>query len=272
MTRRAHFAPALAGLLTVATSGCVSAPTYRDPALMVSHPVVQQTGSFAGSYVVRSGDTLSEIAQRLGVDMDALARANGLAPPYIIRIGQQLRLPPRQQAYRAPPRPAPTPAPRPTPTPTQPPAPAWTPPPSTAPGPQPLPRTREADAPGLAWPIDGALANRFGELVKGVPNNGIDLHAFAGMAVRSSAAGTVVFAGKEPERFGNTVIVDHGNGWLTVYSYLGRLTVSVGETVRQRTRIAFVGASGEAAHPTVHFELRHNNVPRDPQLYLPQRL
>lgn len=276
MTARAPFALPIAGLLAVSVSGCVSAPAYRDPALSVSRPVVQQTGSFAGSYVVRSGDTLSGIAQRLGVDMVALARANGIAPPYLIRIGQQLRVPARDLAYRAPPRPAPTPRPVPTPTPTPtpapPPAPAWTPPPSATQGPERLPRAREADAPGLTWPTDGALAGRFGDIVGGLPNNGIDLHAFAGMAVRASAAGTVVFAGKEPQRFGNTVIVDHGNGWMTVYAYLGRLTVSVGEKVRQRTRIAFVGKSGAALHPTVHFELRHNNVPRDPELYLPQRL
>ncbi|MDE2562169.1 MAG: M23 family metallopeptidase [Sphingomonadales bacterium] len=257
----------------------MSAPAYRDPALALP----RQTAQPAGYYVVRSGDTLSGIARRLGVDMDALARANGIPLPYVIRVGQQLRVPSGAPAYRPPvrtPVPAPepppvrtpAPAPRPAPSPAPSPVPTWTPPPSNAPGPQPLARAREADAPRLTWPTDGALASRFGDLVGGLPNNGIDLHAFAGMAVRSSAAGTVVFAGKEQERFGNTVIIDHGDGWMTVYAYLGQLTVSVGEKVRQRTRIAFVGKSGAALHPTVHFELRHNNVPRDPELYLPQRL
>lgn len=270
MTARRAIGLITATALAGALGGCVSAPEQPARPRMVAQPVVQST-----DYVVKSGDTLSEIAQRLGVDMIALARANGIPPPYLIRIGQRLRVPSRNLAYRPPAQPRPAPAPAPAPTPTPAPAPSYTPytpPKSSAPGPQPLPRAREANAPALTWPTDGALASRFGDLVTGLPNNGIDLSAYAGMAVRSAAAGTVVFAGREPQRFGYTVIVDHGDGWLTVYGYLGRLTVSVGEKVRQRTRIAFVGKSGEAQHPTVHFELRHNNVPRDPQLYLPPRL
>lgn len=260
-----------AALLAATASGCVSAPAYRDPALALPRQAAQPTGYYA----VQSGDTLSGIAQRLGVDMDALARANGIPMPYLIRIGQRLRVPAGLPPYHAPapaPVPSPAPPPRPVPAPTPSSVPTWTPPRSTAPGPKPLPRARVPDAPKLTWPTDGALANRFGDLVGGLADNGIDLHAFAGMAVRSSAAGTVLFAGKESQRFGNTVIVDHGNGWMTVYAYLGRLTVSAGEKVRQRTRIAFVGKSGRVLHPTVHFELRHDNVPLDPLLYLPQRL
>ena len=106
----------------------------------------------------------------------------------------------------------------------------------------------------------------------GIPSNGIDLTAHYGTKVRAAAAGTVLYAGKEPERFGQLILVDHGGGFVTAYAYLGMMTVKEGQAVTKGERIALVGQSGEVQRPTVHFELRRNNVPRDPELYLPPRL
>ncbi len=219
-------------------------------------------------YTVRAGDTFATIAAGHGIDMATLGAANGIPSPYIIRIGQELRIPSHGYAR---PRPAPAPA-------TRPPsvvAPV-TPPHVVRPAPPPTPyaptRARELDAPRLAWPTDGALETPFGRPVSGLPNNGIDLVAYDGMTVRAAAAGTVVFAGNEPRRFGQLVIVDHGGGWVTAYAYLGKVTVKQGQKVARRDRIATIGRSGEAVRPTLHFELRRNNIPRDPALYLPVRL
>ena len=93
----------------------------------------------------------------------------------------------------------------------------------------------------------------------------------AGAGVRAAAAGKVIYAGHEPERFGLLLVIDHGNGWATAYAYLGDVTAKEGQTVRAGERIARVGASGEARRPTLHFELRHDNVPLDPGPYLPPR-
>ena len=67
-------------------------------------------------------------------------------------------------------------------------------------------------------------------------------------------------------------LIDHGAGFVTAYAYLGTMTVKEGDKVTAFERIALVGKSGEVTRPTVHFELRRNNVPRDPELYLPPRL
>jgi murein DD-endopeptidase MepM/ murein hydrolase activator NlpD len=91
-------------------------------------------------------------------------------------------------------------------------------------------------------------------------NNGIDLAAFAGMTVHASAAGKVIFAGNEPERFGQLIVIDHGRGWVTAYAYLGRIDVKQGQQVAARQSIARIGKSGEARKPTLHFELRRDNV------------
>lgn len=204
--------------------------------------------------------------------MAALGEANGIPSPYVIRIGQVLKRPelpgtpkPRVNAQeprtirgelsdtpRAVPRPAPTL--RPAPPPRAPLAP------------------RESDAPKIGWPTEGAVVSHFRDRVAGIPSNGIDLVAHPGQKVRAAAAGTVLYAGQEPERFGQLILIDHGGGFVSAYAYLGMMTVKEGQSVTKGERIALVGQSGEAKRPTVHFELRRNNVPRDPELYLPPRL
>lgn len=124
----------------------------------------------------------------------------------------------------------------------------------------------------MQWPTEGAIVSRFGDLRGGIPSNGIDLAALYGTKVRAAAAGTVIYAGNEPERFGQLILIDHGSGFVTAYAYLGSMTVKEGQVVTARERIALVGKSGEVKRPTVHFELRRNNVPRNPELYLPPRL
>ena len=238
--------------------------------LLAAAPLAAQQGSsapiVAWEYTVQPGDTFAQIARRWGVDMASLGTANGIPSPYVIRIGQVLRRP----------TPASVPAPKPVPKPVAPPVARPEPRPSPSARPAPTPRPpiplRESDAPRMQWPTEGAVITRFGERVAGIPSNGIDLAALYGTKVRAAAAGTVLYAGREPERFGQLILIDHGGGFVTAYAYLGTMTVKEGDKVIARERIALVGRSGEATRPSVHFELRRNNVPRDPELYLPPRL
>lgn len=213
----------------------------------------------AVSYEVRPGDTLSGIAARYRVDMRALAWANGLRPPYLIRVGQRLTLP-RGGA------PAPAYASRPA---VQPAASA----PSAQPAPlpraqQPAPLPRPAGAPRLVWPADGPVSAGFGA----GGDRGIVIDAHQGAAVRSAAAGTVIFAGHEPGPYGVRVLVDHGGGWVSAYGHLSRLVVSAGERVAAGARLGFVGATGSTPSPRLHFELRHGGGAADPLPLLPPRL
>ncbi|HUQ13099.1 MAG TPA: M23 family metallopeptidase [Novosphingobium sp.] len=231
MKRRA--ALALAALL----AGCVSGPSQRPrPA-----PAAAPAPGPETRYVVRPGDTLSGIAARSGVEMHALARANALAPPYLIRVGQRLAIPARRAAPRDESRAVVQPLPRPTPAPV-------------------------ARAPRLAWPTDGLVARGFGAKdERGGDGRGIGIAAHAGAAVRAAAGGTVLFAGAEPQRYGSLVLVDHGSGWVSAYGLLSRIVVREGETVRSGGRVGFVGEDG------LHFELRRDNQPVDPLPLLPPR-
>lgn len=211
----------------------VAAPQIARPA-----PIV------AWTYTVKPGDTLAAIAARMGVSPGDLARANAIDLDLRLVAGTVLKRPDpddRPPAARHTVRRAP------------------------------LPRA-EPGAPRLVWPTSGAVTARFGAVVHSKPDKGIDLAAFAGMTVRAAAAGRVIFAGTEPERFGKLIVIDHGGGWATAYAYLGKVTVSEGATVRGGTPIARIGASGEAKKPMLHFELRHDNVPQDPLPALPIRL
>lgn len=249
-------------------------------ALLVAAPLVAQSPQrdaiVAWTYTVQAGDTFASIARRWGVDMAALGEANAIPSPYVIRIGQVLKRPDPKSAPRLNAPITPTPRPTPsapakaveTPKAVPRPAPALRPPPPLRPALTP----RESDAPRLQWPTEGAVVSHFADRVSGIPSNGIDLAAHYGQKVRAAAAGTVLYAGKEPERFGQLILIDHGNGFITAYAYLGSMTVKEGDKVTAFERIALVGKSGEAKMPTVHFELRRNNVPRDPELYLPPRL
>ncbi|WP_333838987.1 M23 family metallopeptidase [Novosphingobium sp.] len=230
-----------------------------QPAQQTQPPIV------AWTYVVRAGDTFATIAQRMGVPMAALAAENHIPLPYLITEGQVLRRP----STTPMPIPASSPVPRPVPPRSAPPS---RPMPAPRPAPRPLPANRpEAGAPRLSWPTSGAIAVRFGELVNRRPNNGVDLAALPGTMVHAAAAGRVAFAGTEPERFGQLIVIDHGGGWVTAYAYLGKVEVREGQQVAARQSIARIGRSGEARKPTLHFELRRNNVPRDPAPYLPVR-
>jgi murein DD-endopeptidase MepM/ murein hydrolase activator NlpD len=96
---------------------------------------------------------------------------------------------------------------------------------------------------------------------------GIDIAAPTGTAIRASASGTVVTAGSM-RGYGNTVIIDHGGGFSTLYGHCSRLYVRSGQRVNQGDRIAAVGSTGLSTGPHLHFEIRINGRPVNPASYL----
>ena len=228
-------------LMLAALGGCVGS----------ERPV--PASSARGGYVVRPGDTLSSIAARNGLMLSALARANAIPAPYLIRVGQRLTIP---RGSVAPPR-------RVESRPVVQPLPSSTPTPAPAPTPRPL---APSGAPRLVWPADGPVAETFGT---GADPRGLALATLSGAAVRAAAGGTVIFAGTEPQKYGQLVLIDHGGGWVTAYGHLAKLVVRNGERVGSGARLGFTGGSGNDAR--LHFELRRDNQPRDPLPLLPAR-
>ena len=104
---------------------------------------------------------------------------------------------------------------------------------------------------------------------KGKQHNGIDFAAPAGTAIYAAESGTVIVA-QSMSGYGNTVILDHGNGLWTLYAHIRNdgILVKAGEVVKKGQKIAEVGSTGVSTGPHLHFEVRLNEKPVNPDNYL----
>ena len=98
-------------------------------------------------------------------------------------------------------------------------------------------------------------------------HTGLDLQAPYMSPVYATAAGTVTYSGYRDD-YGKVVEIDHGNGIATRYAHLHRQTVSVGQRVVAHTQIGFLGSTGRATGPHVHYEVLVNGEPQDPAKFL----
>ena len=121
----------------------------------------------------------------------------------------------------------------------------------------------------LRLPARGELAGRFGTPRENgsLTWKGVFIKAESGQAVRAVADGQVVFA-DWLRGFGNLLILDHGNGYMSLYGNNESLLKSVGESTRAGENIASVGSTGGALESGVYFELRHEGKPFDPMKWI----
>ena len=274
---------------------------------------IRGPGGSAKAYLVGRGDTISEIARRFSVTESELRSANGLRRGASVGSGRRLRLPagyrdrgPLTTTTRVPEAPMTQPTPPPVaetppgqrprpPVVTLPGAPQpYRPPATTLPGTTPYPRTGPvAGAPvasppvsdaeisemgrGLfVWPLQGQVISGFGGRGQGPRNDGLNIRANAGDAVRAAASGDVVYAGDQVPGFGNLVLIKHPDGWVTAYGHLSRVDVRMQQKVTQGQQIGQAGTTGGVSEPQLHFEVRYAPTPQerarpvDPALVLPK--
>jgi murein DD-endopeptidase MepM/ murein hydrolase activator NlpD len=96
-------------------------------------------------------------------------------------------------------------------------------------------------------------------------HDGIDFPAPYGTPVGAAGVGTVISAGWNSGGYGNLVIVQHRLGYQTYYAHLSRFAVHSGSSVAGGVRIGYVGSTGHSTGPHLHFEVRHNGVPINPE-------
>jgi murein DD-endopeptidase MepM/ murein hydrolase activator NlpD len=131
--------------------------------------------------------------------------------------------------------------------------------------------TELADAPSL-WPVEGRVGSSFGEREdpingEGAFHSGLDIEAPDGTPVRAAADGNVTDAAMNGG-YGREIILDHGHDVLTVYGHLSAMAVVPGQHVIRGQVIGYVGHSGRATGPHLHYEVRVHNVPVNPHKYL----
>jgi lipoprotein NlpD len=201
----------------------------------------------AGVYhTVKRHQTLWRICKTYGVDINEVARINHIRDPSRIRVGQKIFIPGAKKVLKVDiyiedigGR-----------------------------------RGRREDPKKLAlargrfiWPIRGKVTREFG--IRGtVKQDGIDISARRGTPIKASDSGIVLYSGNEIRGYGNTIIIKHQQGFITIYAYNDINEVGEGMQVKRGQVIGRVGNTGRASAPHLHFEIRKNNRPINPRVLL----
>lgn len=236
-------------LFFVFLSGCNTSAIYQDH--LYNPPV------YWGSHVVKKGETLYGIAWRYGRDYRELGDANGLSEPWTIHPGQVIRLDKKGDIPRTA---------------------------SASSGSSSASTQQRSSntgrAPGRSsktpiasdidwqWPHGGTVIA--GYSTSGKVNKGLDIAGQPGDAVKAAAKGNVVYAGSGLLGYGNLIIVNHSEHYLSAYAHNRKILVQEGEDVKAGQVIAELGSTG-TDKPMLHFEIRRNGNPVDPSRYLPRR-
>ncbi|HGT4320836.1 TPA: peptidoglycan DD-metalloendopeptidase family protein [Neisseria meningitidis] len=256
-----------------------SAPVYTPPAYVPpSAPAV--SGTYVPSYapvdinaathtIVR-GDTVYNISKRYHISQDDFRAWNGMTDN-MLSIGQIVKVKPA--GYAAPKtaavesRPAvPAAAQPPVQSAPQPAAPAA----ENKAVPAPAPQSPAASPSGtrsvggIVWqrPTQGKVVADFGG-----NNKGVDIAGNAGQPVLAAADGKVVYAGSGLRGYGNLVIIQHNSSFLTAYGHNQKLLVGEGQQVKRGQQVALMGNT-DASRTQLHFEVRQNGKPVNPNSYI----
>jgi len=196
--------------------------------------------------VAKSGENLFRIGKAYDVPYQELAKINRIANPHQIRVGQMVFIPgatrqlpveiitPEKAEFEA----------------------------------RRLPDQPGMSPDGLIWPVKGSISSKFGPRGESF-HDGVDIEASEGTSIRAIAKGVVMYSDKL-RGYGNLIIIRHAGGLVSVYAHNRSNRVREGQAVEQGEMIGEVGSTGRVSAPHLHFEIRKDNVARDPLYYLPQ--
>ena len=208
-------------------------------------------------YTVKKDDTLYSIGKRSGVDYHILAQRNGIRPPYILYIGQQIYLEgyaPNISSHKKSASVKQTTSGKPA---------------KTTKSTVKHPVAKYASI-NLIWPASGNVTSRFGPRNSRM-HDGIDIGADTGAEIKAAAAGKVVYADSRLSGYGNLIIIRHNTEMFTAYAHNKKNLVKRGDMVKTGDLIGYVGSTGRASGPHLHFEVRRGETAVDPLAYLPPR-
>lgn len=189
-------------------------------------------------HTVAKGETLEEIAAYYKVKVEDITQYEGnyMQEPYTISVGQKLIVPGGEK-------------PRKVRTVT-----AWA-------GSVPAGATKGSGT--FGYPISGYVSQGYHEY-----HIGLDIAAPKGTPVKAADSGYVAIAARQDSGYGLYVVIDHGNGFQTLYAHFSAITVKVGQSVTKGQQIGLCGSTGKSTGPHVHFEIKLNGVRRNPAAYL----
>ena len=183
---------------------------------------------------VDRGETLWKISKIYGIELEELVKTNHIYDPRKIETGQLVFIPRARNIIK--------PA---------------------------ADKSFQITGEDFIWPLKGKVISRFGQNSNNIINDGLDIEAPYGQQVLASRAGVVTFYDEQLKGLGKTIIIDHGDNFLTVYGRNSEVFVKVGERVTQGNVIAKVGKAGRDKASYLHFEIRKGYLPQNPYYYLP---
>jgi murein DD-endopeptidase MepM/ murein hydrolase activator NlpD len=179
---------------------------------------------------VEKGQTLWAISKIYGADLDEIVRLNHISDATDIEIGQLLLIP-KQESIR----------------------PAY---------------THSDDTEYFIWPVQGRVVAIFGQTFDKMINKGINIQPYGNQDVYATRSGRVVFCDNNFERFGKTIIVDHGDGFMSVYAQNTEVFAKAGDYIKKGTVIARIDPAAGGRNSYLHFEIRKGHIPQNPRFYL----
>ena len=210
-------------------------------------------------YIVKKGDNLISIAKKNNISTDQLAKLNNLQKPYIVKIGQKLKISesviinekPTIEAKNT----------------------AKTTNVKTTPPKQNTTKTNTAESKqvksSFVWPVNGKVISSFGNKSSGLYNDGINSTAKSGTEFKSTRDGVVAYVGNELRGYGTIILIKHDTNWISAYAHCGSVKVSRGDKVKQGQVIGTIGQTGNVSEPQLYFSLRKGREAVDPIKYLP---
>lgn len=280
----------------IATDDYLKVPEYHVSDVS-AHDVVAQPNTTTRvklrEITVVAGDTLYSLSRKYSVPVNDLAVMNNISAPFALSVGQKLKVPDLASApVRAA---ASAPAAKSAPVATHAQSKYGTPPATPkvaektnvpkgiAKGAQPVKHTQQKISsdpnkklPSIAarssskfsWPVRGKILSHYGAKSGGLFNDGINIGASRGTAVKAAENGVVAYAGNEVKGMGNLVIIQHSGGWMTVYAHMDSMSVRRGARVSVGQKIGTVGATGKVDQSQLHFEIRKGTKAYNPSSYL----
>jgi LysM repeat protein len=128
----------------------------------------------------------------------------------------------------------------------------------------PAPAGAQKGSGSFGWPASGSISQGYWGR-----HRAIDISTWEGAPVVAADSGYVVAAGWDDSGYGRMLLVDHGNGFQTLYAHLKVYYVKVGDSVAKGQKIGEVGTTGNATGPHLHLEIRQDGIQRNPLGFLP---
>ena len=227
---------------------------------------------------VTKGDTLYSLSRKYEIPVNDLAVMNKISAPFTLSVGQKIKVPKLKGVQtrsateiKASSKitPAKTTATNTKAAQKQPETKVATKPEKISSNPkQQLPKISARSASKFSWPVRGNILSAYGPKKGGLINDGINISAALGTPVKAAENGVVAYAGNEVKGMGNLVIIQHSDGWMTVYAHLDSMSVKRGSKVTVGQQIGKVGKTGKVDKPQLHFEIRKGTKAYNPTQYL----